>query len=100
MMDHKIAIQAQSTTRDAAGQVIGGWADVASVWSDMRFQSGAEVVRAGLPVSTVRISAMIYARNDLNTAMRVAHKGATYDIKAILPARDPRFMYLVCESAK
>jgi SPP1 family predicted phage head-tail adaptor len=100
-MNDKITIQRPPTTKNAAGQIVGEWSDVAAVWSDIRHQSGAEVLRNGLPVSTVRASIMIRARADVDSSMRVTYKGALYNIKSILPNdRDRRFMFLVCESAK
>lgn len=99
-MNEKITIQAPPTTKDAAGQVVGGWTDLVTVWSDIKWQTGAEVLRAGLPVSTVRISAMVRERSDIDNTMRLLHKGKLYDIKSVLPSDDRRFMFLVCESAK
>ncbi|MEX5744655.1 phage head closure protein [Massilia sp. X63] len=100
-MNDKITIQRPPTTKNAAGQIVGEWSDVAAVWADVRHQSGAEVLRNGLPVSTVRASIMIRARADVDNSMRVAYKGALYNIKSVLPNdRDRRFMFLVCESAK
>lgn len=101
MMNDKITIQAPPTGRDAAGQEAGDWTDVATVWAGMHFQTGAEVLRAGLAVSTVRASVMIHEREDITNAMRIIYKGVPYHIKAILPnSKDRQFMFLVCESAK
>lgn len=101
MMNDKITIQRPPTTKNAAGQIIGDWTNMAAVWADIRHQSGAEVLRNGLPVSTVRASIMIRARADVDNSMRVKSKDRIYDIKSVLPNdRDRRFMFLVCESAK
>lgn len=100
-MNERITIQAPPTGKDAAGQVVGDWADVApNIWAGVKFQTGAEVLRGGLPVSTVRISAMVRERSDIDNTMRLVHKGKHYDIKSVLPSDDRRFMFLVCESAK
>lgn len=99
-MNERITIQAPPTNRDAAGQIVGSWTDFATVWAGIKFQTGAEVLRGGLPVSTVRISAMVRERSDIDNTMRLAHKGKLYDIKSVLPSDDRRFMFLVCESAK
>ncbi|MCA1857451.1 phage head closure protein [Massilia oculi] len=101
-MNEKITLQTPPAGRDAIGQIVGGWESVTpDVWADVRFQTGAEVLRGGLPVSTVRISVMVRARSDIDNTMRIVHKGIGYDIKAVLPnAKDRRFMFLVCEAAK
>lgn len=100
MMNDKITIQAPPTTKDAAGQIVGGWSDLVTVWAGIKFQTGAEVLRAGLPVSTVRISALVRERSDIDNTMRLSHKDKLYDIRSVLPSDDRRFMFLVCESAK
>lgn len=100
-MNDRITIQRPPTMKNAAGQIVGEWTDVAAVWGDVRHQSGAEVLRNGLPVATVRASIMIRARTDVDNSMRVSYKSAFYNIKSVLPNdRDRRFMFLVCESAK
>jgi SPP1 family predicted phage head-tail adaptor len=74
------------------------WADVATVWADVLFPSGAEVVRAGGEVSIIKCSIRIRARAGLDTSWRVQFKGKAYDIESALPdGRDPRFVFLVCK---
>lgn len=101
MMNDKITIQTPPTDKDAAGQIVGDWSSLPEVWADIKWPTGAEAVRNGLTTSTVQASMMVRARDDVDTTMRVLHKGATYDIRAVLPNhRDRRFMSLVCEAAK
>ena len=101
MMNDRLTIQAPPTEKDAAGQVVGGWTSLPDIWADFRFQTGAEVLRGGLSVATVRVTARVWQRNDIDNTMRAVHKSVAYDIKAVLPdSKDRRFMFLVCESAK
>lgn len=102
MMNDKITIQAPPVTKNAGGQVIGNWSDFApGIWADVKHQTGAEVLRNGLPVSIVRASIMVRARADINNTMRAVYRGQSFDIKSVLPNdRDRRFMFLVCEAAK
>ena len=102
MMNDKITIQAPPTTKNAGGQVVGNWTDVAlGIWADVKHQTGAEVLRNGLPISIVRASIMVRTRVDINNTMRAVYKGQNFDIKSVLPNdRDRRFMFLVCEAAK
>lgn len=100
MMNDRISIQAQTSTRDAAGQPVKTWAEVASVFAEPRFLSGLETIRAGAEMSVAKVSFRVRARGDVNETMRVIHKGRTYEVKAppLPDARDSRFMFLACES--
>lgn len=100
MMNDRIEILAATSTADVAGQPIKTWAQVANPWADVRFQTGAEVIRAGAETSVVKVSIRIHA-TAVDETMRVVHKGKTYEVKSALPdSKDTRFMFLVCESAK
>ena len=67
----------------------------------MRFQTGAEVMRADADVSIVKCSIRIRARRDVDASMGARYQGVDYEIKAVLPdSADRDYMFLVCESAK
>jgi len=101
MMNDRITLQRRADGEDALGQPIDDWADIATVWAHVRFQSGAEVLRAGAETSVVRCSIRIRARADIDTGARVKFKGKYYGIKSAPPDdRDSRFMFLVCEAVK
>ena len=101
MMNDRITLQRRAEGEDTLGQPIDEWASIASVWAHVRFQSGAEVLRAGAEASIVKCSIRIRARADIDTGARVQFKGKNYDIKSALPDdRDSRFMFLVCEAVK
>jgi len=97
-LNRQITIQRPGSGRDAAGQPVpGGWEDVATVWSDVRQQSGLGAIKADAPVSKSAASMRIRYRTDLEERMRVQYDGRTYKIAAII--KDPRrvFIDLVCE---
>lgn len=90
----------QQTGKDAAGQPVETWADVATIWSDVRFQSGAEVLRAGSEVAIKRATIRIRSRTDVDASWRMRYKGEVFDVKSALPADDRAFMFMVVEAAK
>lgn len=101
MMNDRITLRRRVTGQDAAGQPAEVWEDLASVWSRVLFQTGAEAIRANAETSIVKVSIRIRRRSDLDTSMRAAFKGVEYDIKSALPdSQDVRFMFLVCEATK
>lgn len=100
-MNHRVTLLTREQGRDAAGQPIDDWVDIATVFSNVRFQTGAEVLRANAETLIVRVSVRIRARNDVDGAWRVRYRGVEYDIKSALPdSSDRQFMFLVCESVK
>ena len=75
------------------------WEPIATVWANVLFPSGVEVVRAGAEVSIVKCSIRIRRRTDIDTAARVLFKGKAYDVESALPdGRDSHFMFLVCKA--
>jgi len=98
MMNDRVTLQ-RSAGRDKIGQPIDAPVDIATVWADVLFQSGAEVMRAGADTAIVKCSIRIRARADVDTGARVLFNSKVYDVKSALPDNsDRRFMFLVCES--
>jgi SPP1 family predicted phage head-tail adaptor len=99
-VNHRITLLQRVVGQDAAGQPSTNWPSVASVWADVRFQTGAEVMRAGAEVVIKRVSVRLRARAGLDETFRLRYKGEDYDVKSALPDADRQFMFLVCESVK
>lgn len=100
-MNHRITLWQLQGGHDALNQPIADWTPVATVWADVRFQSGAEVLRAGADTSIVKASIRIRARADVDASWRATYGKWTFEIKGDpLPDKDPSFMFLVCEAIK
>lgn len=97
-LNRRCVIQAPGTAQDELGQPIPGWTDVATVWADIRMNSGLEAIKAGAPVSVVAASIRIRYRAGVNAGMRVVHNLVAYEIKAVMPdAAGREFLDLACE---
>lgn len=93
-----VKIQQPGTTQDEIGQPIPGWVDVATVWANIRNQSGAESIRADKDTSVVKVSISVQKRAGVNSGMRVLYGSTAYQITAVLPDEESNDgMYLVCE---
>jgi SPP1 family predicted phage head-tail adaptor len=98
-LTRQVRIQAPGTTRDEYGEVIPGWADVATVWARVRDISGREYLAAAATQNLTTTEIVIYFRADVLPAMRVidetdpAHTDA-YNI--IAPLRDEPWLRLMC----
>ena len=82
---HRVTLRSPARTRDDYGQEVAGWTDVATVRADVRHPSGKEAITAGAEVATTAASFRIRFRADVNAGWRVLHRGALYDITAVLP---------------
>lgn len=100
MLNHRIRLMKRAPGTDSAGSISKEWVLVAEAWADVRFQSGAESMRAGGEASSVKASIRIRARADVDASMRAVYRGVTFDIQAILPDNDRAFAFLVCEAVK
>lgn len=100
-MNHRITLLKPPAGTDTAGRPLKTWTPLGEVWADVKFQTGAEVIRGGAEMSLVKVSIRIRSRADVDASMRVRYLGVEYDIKSVLPdSRDRQFAFLACESFK
>lgn len=86
-MRDRITIQRNEPVRDAIGQPIDNWQNVATVWADVRFLNGKAFIAADKETSSVNASIRIRKR-DVTTDMRVIFESELYDIVTVLPAKE------------
>lgn len=100
-LNHRITLQRPASGEDDHGQPAVGWADVATLWADIRHLSGLQALKADAQVSTVRASIRVRTRADLVAGMRVVHataaKTTVYAVLAPLAAGTD-MTDLVCEA--
>lgn len=97
-LNSRITIQSRTAGVDAIGQPVETWTTYAQVWANVKFNSGAEAIKAGMDVSISRVSMLIRKRDDITSGMRIAFKTKTYNIVSVLPNEiDGDSMALVCE---
>lgn len=94
---HRVTIQSRTEARDSVGQPIATWADVATVWADIRDVSGREYLTAGADRAEVSTKIVIRHRTDVDATCRVVHGSDTYDVRASLdPDGRRRMLQLMC----
>jgi SPP1 family predicted phage head-tail adaptor len=94
-----VEVQARAIGQDATGRPNGSWVPHASLWANIRQETGAEFIRADRDASKVKASIRIRRRLDITAAMRVVYGGTVYRILAVL--QDPtgkQHTDLVCET--
>ena len=96
-LGHKVKLQSLVPGQDEIGQPTMVWGDVATLWADIRFVRGHELIRSDSPISIAKCSIRIRFRS-ITAGQRIIEGTTVYDIKAVLP--DPngtRFVDLACE---
>lgn len=99
-LNSRATIQQQASGIDEIGQPVTGWADMATVWANVRHQSGLESIRADADVSVVKASIRVRFRADVDAGMRVLVSGVAYDINAVLPDAKRQYLDLVCQKVE
>lgn len=101
-LNRRVTFQRKTLTTDDWGQPIESWADVATVWANVRTISGVGFVNnefqaGGSEVSRTTASIRIRKRNDITHDMRVLVGSSIYDIRAVLPDEEgDEYMDLAC----
>lgn len=95
----RVIIQRAVSTRDAIGQPVMSWVELASVWADVRSVSGVAAIRAGVEVAVIKASIRIRRRADVAEGMRVLHGSTTFEVEAVPPAAAGQdYTDLVCKA--
>lgn len=93
----RVVIQRKTQGTDSWGAPLPeAWADYASLWSNIRFLSGTESIKAGADTSIVKASIRIRWRTDITAGMRVVHGAQTFDIEAVLYGQRREYVDLAC----
>ena len=86
---HRVRIERPATTQDpATGEMVPGWALVATVWASVEPLSAREFIAAQSGQSEVTARVMMRHRDVITPDMRLVHRGQVYNIEGVLP--DPK----------
>lgn len=97
-LDKRVTLQQPATGFDSIGQPVTGWSDVKTVWANIIYQSGFEMIRADAVSSALRCVIRIRARA-VASNWQVIGDGHTFKITAIIPDPDGKhYLDLVCEA--
>ena len=105
-LNRQITIQAQQSGTDAAGQPLDVWTDFATVWANVRGETGMASIRKTLPRDGVAMSLDAYSfrirfRTDIVAGMRVLYDGTAFDILQVRKDYAGRvWTDLVCEAGR
>ena len=98
---HRITLQELIETQDSDGAVEEEWFTVGNgISAEIIAMSGREFVAAQAVQSEVNTRIKLRFRPGLKAKMRVLHRGAVYNIAAVMPDPDSgiRFVTLLCST--
>ena len=93
---HRVELQSRVETVDELGQPSTSWLTTASVWADIRYQSGLSSIKSGADVSIVKVSIRMRHRA-VNAGQRITHDGVAFNIESVLPDARRAYVDCVCE---
>ena len=94
----RVTIQEPEVTRGDTGGEVVTWADLATVWANIKPLTGQELLAARQSVATALVTTQIEIRyrSDLDSKMRVVHGSQVYEIVAVLPDERQTMTKLLC----
>lgn len=84
-LTERITFQQKQTSRNAMGEELVTWIDVASVWAEAIPLRGNAFFAANQQQHTVDVRFRIRSRTGLSESMRLNWRGEPYDISALIP---------------
>ena len=87
-LNQRITLQQKTTTRNAIGEAVVTWSDVATVWAKVMPLRGNAFYTANQEQHVIDARFLIRERAGLNVGMRLLWKGQPYDITNLIPGTD------------
>lgn len=99
-LNHRVAIEARSSAKDAIGQPVLTWSIVSNAWANILVPTGLSAIRASAEVAEVKVSIRMRYREDITEAHRIRHGADLYDVQAVLPNKAKGYVDLLCKEVK
>lgn len=88
-MTERITFQAKGVTKNAIGEEVVTWSDVATVWAEVKPLRGREFYAANQTQQVVDVRFIIRERGGLTVDQRLLWKATPYDITGLIPGTGP-----------
>lgn len=96
-LDKRVTLQEPVVERNAIGEGVTTWQDVASVWAAVEPVNGREFWAQQQVQSEVTVKITIRHRDDVSQAMRVVWNSKVYNIKSVIdPMTRHENLVLMC----
>ncbi|MDQ2822734.1 MAG: phage head closure protein [Pseudomonadota bacterium] len=99
-LNHRVLLEKPRAGGDSFGEPLNGSISLGKRWADVKLLSGLATILAGAELSVVKASIRFNFGTPLAAGMRVTYDGTVFDIKAVLPTGDRRYVDCTCEAVK
>lgn len=100
ILNHRVLLEKPHAGDDSFGEPISGWVSLGKRWADVKTLSGLATILAGAELSIVKASVRFNFATTLAAGMRITYAGTVFDIKAVLPTGDRRYVDCTCEAVQ
>jgi SPP1 family predicted phage head-tail adaptor len=83
-LNQKITLRSHTATKNAIGEVVVAYSDVATVWAAVEPQKASEKVSGGLVLGESTYKVLIRYRSDVTSEWRIAWGDKTLEISSVL----------------
>jgi len=87
-LSERVTFQQKGVTKNAIGEEVVTWSDVATVWAEVRPVRGGEFYAANQMQQTLDLRVFVRARSGLSPDYRLLWRSVPYDITGIIPGTD------------
>jgi SPP1 family predicted phage head-tail adaptor len=88
-MTERVTFQSKGVTKNAIGEEVVTWSDVATVWAEVKPLRGREFFAANQAQKAVDVRFMIRERSGLADDMRLRWRAQPYDITSLIYGTGP-----------
>ena len=88
-LSERITFQQKGVTKNAIGEEVVTWSDVATVWAESRPLRGREFYAANQTQQVVDVRFIVRQRAGLTVDLRLLWKATPYDITGLIPGTGP-----------
>jgi SPP1 family predicted phage head-tail adaptor len=88
LLDKRVTLQQQTTTRNSLGEAVVGWTDVATVWASIEPLQGREMWAQMQVQSEITARIRIRYRPGVVASMRVVYGTRIFTISSVIDANE------------
>lgn len=97
VLRHRVTVQRQVITRNAIGEAVRGWEDLATVWAGILPISGREFWAASQVNATTTHRVIMRALDGIDTSCRIVFGARYFGVDAVInPAERGQRIELMC----
>lgn len=83
-LDKRVILEGRATAKNAAGEAVGEWAEIVTVWANIRPASSREILLTGSAASQATLTVTIRYRTGITAKNRVRFGTRILDVSGVI----------------